>query len=77
MASAASPSATNPKMADLCNHTAQASSYLVGQWLGFCWFLGWQTSDTRLARRKLGKKINPDYGGRRRPMAAMAPRPRR
>jgi len=26
MASAASPSATNPKMADLCNHTAQASS---------------------------------------------------
>jgi len=26
MASAASPSTTNPKMADLCNHTAQASS---------------------------------------------------
>jgi len=26
MASAASPSATDPKMADLCNHTAQASS---------------------------------------------------
>ena len=26
MASAASPSASDPKMADLCNHTAQASS---------------------------------------------------
>ena len=26
MASAASPSAADPKMADLCNHTAQASS---------------------------------------------------
>ena len=26
MASAASPSATDPKMADLCNHTAHASS---------------------------------------------------
>ncbi len=26
MASAASPSTTNPKMADLCNHMAQASS---------------------------------------------------
>ena len=42
--------------------------------MGFCWFLGWQTSDTRLARRKLGKKIHPDHGGRRRPMTAMAPR---
>jgi hypothetical protein len=27
--------------------------------VGFCWFLGWQTSNTRLARRKLGKKYNP------------------
>jgi len=50
---------------------------LVGQWLGICWFLGWQTSDMRLARRKLGKKIHPDHGGRRRPMATMAPRSRR
>ena len=31
----------------------------------------------RWARRKLGKKIHPDHGGRRRPMAAMAPRSRR
>ncbi len=52
--------------------------YLVGQWLGFCccWFLGWKTSDTRLARRKLGKIIHPDHGGRSRPMAVMAPRSR-
>jgi hypothetical protein len=97
MASAASPSAADPKMADLCNHIAHVFArwihrgwvlqtshsakylwrYLVGQWLGFCCFLGWQTSDTRLARRKLGKKIHPDHGGRSCPMAAMAPRSRR
>ena len=69
MASAASPSAADPKMTDLCNHTGwvlQTSHsakylwrYMVGQWLGFCWFWGWQTSDTRLARQKLGKKYTP------------------
>ncbi len=48
--------------------------YWVCQWLSFCWFLGWQTSDTQLARWKLGKKIHPDHGGRRDTMAAMAPR---
>ncbi len=29
--------------------------YEVGQWLVFGWLGGWGTSDTRLARRKLGK----------------------
>jgi len=43
----------------------------------FSWFLGWQTSDTRLARRKLGKKIYTNHGGYRHPMAAMAPRSQR
>ena len=33
--------------------------YLVGQWLVFGWFGGCGTSDTRLARRKLGKKNTP------------------
>jgi hypothetical protein len=31
----------------------------------------------RLARWKLGKKIHPNHGGRRHPMAAMAPHSRR
>jgi hypothetical protein len=35
--------------------------------VGFLLVLGLATSDTRLARRKLGKKIHPDHGGRRRP----------
>ena len=51
--------------------------YLVGQWLVFGWFGGCGTSDTRLARRKLGKKTHPNHGGRRRPTAAMVPPPRR
>ncbi len=33
--------------------------YEVGQWLFFGWFWGWGTSDTRLARWKLGKKHTP------------------
>jgi len=32
---------------------------VVGQWLVFGWFWGCGTSDTRLARRKLSKKITP------------------
>jgi hypothetical protein len=31
----------------------------VGQWLVFWWFGGLGTSDTRLARRKLGKENTP------------------
>ncbi len=45
--------------------------FLVGQWLGFCWFLDHRTSDSRLARQKIGKKIHLNHGGRRRPTAAM------
>ncbi len=33
--------------------------FLVGQWLGFCWFWDQRTSDTQLARQKLGKKNTP------------------
>ncbi len=49
--------------------------YEVGQWLIFGWFWGWGTSDTWLARQKLGKKINPNHGGCHCPMAAMVPSP--
>jgi hypothetical protein len=79
IASAASPSTADPKMADLCNHTAHASlpdgfsedgyfkrpiqpniMEISGRSVvGFLLVLGWQTSDTRLARRKLGKKKTP------------------
>ncbi len=45
----------------------------MGQWLAFGWFGGWGTSDTRLARQKLGKKTHTNHGGRRRPTAAMLP----
>ncbi len=31
----------------------------MGQWLVFGWFWGWGTSDTRLARQKLGNKNTP------------------
>ena len=33
--------------------------------------------DAQLTRRKLGKKIHPDHGGRQRPTAAMVTPPRR
>lgn len=33
--------------------------------------------DAQLTRRKLGKKIQPDHGGRQRPTAAMVTPPRR
>jgi hypothetical protein len=33
--------------------------------------------DAQLARRKLGKKIHPDHGGRQRPTAAVVNLPRR
>ncbi len=33
--------------------------YEVGQWLVFGWFWGWGTSDTWLARQKLGKNNTP------------------
>ena len=42
-----------------------------------CWFLSGRTPDTQLARCKLVKKTHPNHGGRRRPTAAMVPRPRR
>jgi hypothetical protein len=45
----------------------------VGQWLVFGWFWGWGTSDTQLARQKLGKKTHPNHGGCHRPTAAMVP----
>ncbi len=45
--------------------------------VAFWWFWGWETSDTRLARQKLGKKTHPNHGGRHRHMAAMVPPPRR
>ena len=32
--------------------------------------------DAQLTRRKLGKKIHPDHGGRQRPTAAMVTPPR-
>ncbi len=41
--------------------------------VGFGWFWGWGTSDTQLARQKLGKKTHPNHGGPHRPMAAMVP----
>ncbi len=49
--------------------------YEVGQWLVFWWFWGSGTSDTRLARRKLGKKTRPYHGGHHCPTAAMVPSP--
>ncbi len=33
--------------------------FLVGQWLGFCWFWDQRTSGSQLARQKLGKKNTP------------------
>ncbi len=33
----------------------------VGQWLGFGWFWGWGTSDTQLARQKLGKNTSQPW----------------
>ncbi len=51
--------------------------FLVGQWLVFCWFWDQQTSDSRLARQKLGEKTHPDHGGCRRPTAAMVHPPQR
>jgi hypothetical protein len=50
--------------------------FLVGQWLGFCWFWDQRTSDLWLARQKLGKKMHPNHGGHRRPTAAMVHPPR-
>ncbi len=48
----------------------------MGQWLFFWWFWGWGTSDTQLARWKLGKKNTPlNHGGRHPCMAAMVPSP--
>jgi hypothetical protein len=94
MASAASPSAADPKMVDLCNHMEKASSsgecaedeyfkrpiqpkidgdiWLVSGWVFVGFWVGRPL--TQLARRKQGKKIHPDHGSRRRPMAAMVPR---
>jgi hypothetical protein len=43
--------------------------------LGFGWFWGRGTSDTQLARWKLGKKTHPNHGGFHCPIAAMAPSP--
>jgi hypothetical protein len=48
----------------------------VGQWLVFGWLWGWGTSDTRLARQKLGKNTHPNHGGCHCLMAAMVPSPR-
>jgi hypothetical protein len=48
----------------------------VEQWLIFGWFWGWETSDTQLARWKLGKNTHPNHGGRHHPTAAMVPSPR-
>jgi hypothetical protein len=45
----------------------------VGQWLVLGLFGGWGTSDTLLARQKLGKKTHPNHGDRHRPTAAMVP----
>jgi hypothetical protein len=39
----------------------------------FGWIWGWGTSDTQLARRKLGKKTHPNHGGHHHPTAAMVP----
>jgi hypothetical protein len=47
--------------------------YEVGQWLVLEWFGGWGIPDTRLARRKLGKKTHPNHGGHHCPTAAMMP----
>ncbi len=47
----------------------------MGQLLVFGWFGNCGTSDTGLARQKLGKKIHPNYGGRHPPTAAMVPSP--
>jgi hypothetical protein len=43
----------------------------MGQWLVFGWFWSWGTSDTQLARRKLGKNSHPNHGGHHCPMATM------
>jgi hypothetical protein len=50
--------------------------YEVGQWLVFRWFWSLGTSDTQLARRKLGKNTHPNHGGRLCPMTTMVPSPR-
>ena len=46
-----------------------------GFWVVFGWFRGCGTSDTRLPRRKLGKKTHPNHGGCRCPTVAMVPPP--
>jgi hypothetical protein len=45
----------------------------VGQWLVLGWFGGWGTSDSQLARLKLGKKTHPIQGSQHHPTAAMVP----
>ena len=61
MASAASPSTADPKMADLCNHTTQAYSS------DGC-------TEDGYVKRPIQPNIDGDIwsGGRRHPMAAMA-----
>jgi hypothetical protein len=48
----------------------------VGQWLVFGWFWSWGSSDTQLARQKLGENTHPNHGGCHCLMAAMVPSPR-
>jgi hypothetical protein len=47
----------------------------VGHWLVLGWFWGWGTSDTQLARQKIGRKTHLNQGDHHRPTAAMVPSP--
>ncbi len=49
----------------------------MGEWLVIGLVFELAGIDAQLARRKLGKKIHPDHGGRQRPTAAMVTPPRR
>jgi hypothetical protein len=49
--------------------------YEVGQWLVLGWFWGWGTSDTQLARQKLGKKTPPNNVRPRAPFGPFPPPP--
>jgi hypothetical protein len=43
------------------------------RWDSVRWFWGWGTSNTQLTRQKLGKKTQPNHGGRHCPTATMVP----
>jgi hypothetical protein len=85
MVSNASPDTTTPKMNESFVHMAYVSSNCACAQDGYLkcphptiidgdmrWGFG-GTSNTQLARQKLGKKIHPNHGSRHSPTAAMVP----